>query len=41
MKNLPTLVKYAFVDGEIKETGRLVEGELLAEKRLRELLGKN
>jgi hypothetical protein len=36
---VPTLVRYQRVDGEVKETGRLVEGELLDQKKLKELVG--
>lgn len=35
---MPTLVRYQRVDGEVKETGRLVEGELLDEKKMRNLV---
>ncbi|CAN8101433.1 unnamed protein product [Discula destructiva] len=38
--NVPTLVKYSFMDGEIQETGRLVEGDVLGEKRLRQFINK-
>jgi hypothetical protein len=35
---VPTLVRYQRIDGEVKETGRLVEGELLDQKKLKELV---
>lgn len=38
VNNVPTIVRYSFVDGEVKETGRLLEGELLQEKKLRALI---
>lgn len=38
VNNVPTIVRYSFVDGEVKETGRLLEGELLQEKRLSALI---
>lgn len=38
VNNVPTLVRFGFVDGEVRETGRLLEGEILQEKRLRQLL---
>lgn len=37
--NVPTLVRYERVDGEIKETGRLVEGEILDQGKLKALIG--
>jgi hypothetical protein len=37
--NVPTLVRYQRVDGEVKETGRLVEGEILDEKKLHDFIG--
>ncbi|KAH8763093.1 hypothetical protein F5883DRAFT_498583 [Diaporthe sp. PMI_573] len=36
--NVPTLVRYERVDGEVKETGRLVEGEILDKGRLKGLV---
>lgn len=36
---VPTLVRYQRVGGEVRETGRLVEGELLDQKKLNELMG--
>ncbi|KAJ5662000.1 uncharacterized protein N7477_009616 [Penicillium maclennaniae] len=33
-KNIPTLVRYQQVDGEVTETGRLVEGEILNKERV-------
>jgi len=38
--NVPVLVRYQRVDGKVKETGRLVEDEILDEKKLYELIGK-
>ncbi|KAL0936362.1 Thioredoxin domain-containing protein C21C3.12c [Colletotrichum truncatum] len=38
VNNVPTIVRYQRVDGQVKETGRLVEGEILDEKRLRALI---
>lgn len=35
---VPTLARYERVDGEVKETGRLVEGELLDKKRIYDLI---
>ncbi|KAF2443287.1 hypothetical protein P171DRAFT_333572, partial [Karstenula rhodostoma CBS 690.94] len=35
---VPTLVRYQRVGDEVKETGRLVEGELLDQKKLKELV---
>ncbi|KAH6674796.1 thioredoxin-like protein [Halenospora varia] len=37
--NVPTLVRYQRVDGEVRETGRLVEDEILNEKKLSGLVG--
>ncbi|RAL11723.1 DUF953 domain protein [Aspergillus homomorphus CBS 101889] len=36
---IPTLVRYEIVNGETVETGRLVEGEILDQKRLGEFIG--
>jgi hypothetical protein len=36
---VPTLVRYQRVNGEARETGRLVEDEILNEKSLRNLIG--
>ena len=36
--NVPTLVRYEQVSGEIRETGRLVEGHILDPSRLAALL---
>ncbi|KAJ5199642.1 hypothetical protein N7472_004846 [Penicillium cf. griseofulvum] len=33
-KNIPALVRYQQVNGEVTETGRLVEGEILDKQRL-------
>ncbi|KAK1638474.1 hypothetical protein BDP81DRAFT_371946 [Colletotrichum phormii] len=41
VNNVPTIVRYELSDGEVKETARLVEGEILDEKRLRLLISKN
>lgn len=38
ISNLPTLVRYESVGGEVKETGRLVEGELVSVGQLEEFL---
>lgn len=38
--NVPTLVRYQRVDDEVKETGRLVEGEILDHGRLKGLIGE-
>jgi hypothetical protein len=34
-KNIPALVRYQQVNGEVTETGRLVEGEILNKEGLR------
>lgn len=39
--NVPTVVRYQRVGGEITETGRLVEAEILDENRLKDLVGQN
>ncbi|KAK2010697.1 hypothetical protein LZ32DRAFT_374001 [Colletotrichum eremochloae] len=39
--NVPTIVRYQRLDGAVKETGRLVEAEILDGKRLKELIGVN
>lgn len=36
--NVPTLVRYENVGGEVKETGRLVEGEILDDTKLQKLI---
>ncbi|KAF2122570.1 hypothetical protein BDV96DRAFT_481323 [Lophiotrema nucula] len=36
---VPTLARYERVNGQVKEVGRLVEGELLDEKRIGGLIG--
>ncbi|KAL4900118.1 hypothetical protein BDW74DRAFT_103678 [Aspergillus multicolor] len=36
--NVPTLVRFESVDGKAKETGRLVEAEILDRKKLGELV---
>ncbi|QSZ31110.1 hypothetical protein DSL72_000673 [Monilinia vaccinii-corymbosi] len=36
--NVPTLVRYERVDGEVKETGRLVENEILNQGSLNDLV---
>ncbi|KAI8195994.1 Thioredoxin domain-containing protein [Colletotrichum sp. SAR 10_65] len=36
--NVPTIVRYQLVNGEIKETGRLVEGDILDKGRLQALI---
>ncbi|EED19647.1 hypothetical protein TSTA_029240 [Talaromyces stipitatus ATCC 10500] len=38
VRNLPTLARYERVDGKVKEVGRLVEGEILDSKRLKEFI---
>lgn len=40
VNNVPTLVRYQRIDGEIEETGRLTEGEILDAKKLSNLIGK-
>lgn len=35
---VPTLVRYQWVDGQVKETGRLIEGELLDQKKLKDFI---
>lgn len=37
---MPTLVRYQRVDGEVKETGRMMEDGILDEKKLYEFIGK-
>ncbi|TVY84001.1 Thioredoxin domain-containing protein [Lachnellula suecica] len=39
--NVPTLVRYERINGEVAETGRLVEDEILDAKRLRTLVGED
>ncbi|KAK2063053.1 hypothetical protein LY76DRAFT_504464 [Colletotrichum caudatum] len=39
--NVPTIVRYRRIDGGIKETGRLVEAEILDEKRLTGLIAED
>ncbi|KAK1488367.1 hypothetical protein CABS01_01997 [Colletotrichum abscissum] len=41
VNNVPTIVRFELSDGELKETARLVEGEILDEKRLRGLIRNN
>ncbi|KAJ5901477.1 thioredoxin reductase [Penicillium taxi] len=36
--NVPTLVRYQRIDGQVKETGRLVEREILDSKKLKDLI---
>ncbi len=36
---IPALVRYQRIDGEVKETGGLSEGELLDQKKLKDLVG--
>ncbi|KAF1966884.1 hypothetical protein BU23DRAFT_420101, partial [Bimuria novae-zelandiae CBS 107.79] len=36
--SVPTLIRYQRIDGEVKETGRLVEADLLDQKKLTELV---
>lgn len=38
VQSVPTLVRFEDVDGKVRETGRLVEGEILDEKKLKGLL---
>ncbi|KAF9876578.1 duf953 domain protein [Colletotrichum karsti] len=38
--NVPTIVRYQRVNGQIKETGRLVEGDILDNQRLQSLLNQ-
>lgn len=40
VNNIPTIVRFERVDGGITETGRLVEAEILDEKRLGEFIGQ-
>ncbi|CAG8037383.1 unnamed protein product [Penicillium salamii] len=37
-RNIPALVRYQQVDGEVIETGRLVEGEILNEQKLQDFM---
>ena len=39
VKAVPTLVRYQRVEGNVKETGRLVEGELLDQEKLKIFTG--
>ncbi|OHW92574.1 DUF953 domain-containing protein [Colletotrichum incanum] len=39
--NVPTIVRYQRLDGEVRETGRLVEDEILDEKRLKDLISED
>lgn len=39
MNNIPALVRYESVNGEVVETGRLVEGEILNQEKLSEFIG--
>ncbi|KAK1541976.1 hypothetical protein CPAR01_05363 [Colletotrichum paranaense] len=41
VNNVPTIVRFELSDGELKETARLVEGEILDEKQLRGLIRNN
>ncbi|OHE93852.1 hypothetical protein CORC01_10873 [Colletotrichum orchidophilum] len=41
VNNVPTIVRYERSDGEVRETGRLVEGEILDKKRLLGLISDN
>lgn len=38
VNSVPTLVRFEQVDGDIKETGRLVEGELLDSKAFKKFV---
>ncbi|KAL6231595.1 hypothetical protein BDW75DRAFT_219813 [Aspergillus navahoensis] len=38
VNNVPTLVRFENVNGTVKETGRLIEGEILDRRRLSELV---
>lgn len=40
MDSIPTLMRYERVQGAIRETGRLVEDEILDAGRLNDFLGK-
>ncbi|KAF1344888.1 DUF953 domain protein [Delphinella strobiligena] len=40
VNNVPTIVRYQRIDGEIEETGRLTEGEILDARKLANLIGK-
>jgi hypothetical protein len=37
---LPTLVRYQCIDGAVSATGRLVEGEIMDEKKLTKLVNE-
>ncbi|PYH75098.1 thioredoxin-like protein [Aspergillus vadensis CBS 113365] len=39
VNNIPALVRYESVNGEVVETGRLVEGEILDQEKLNEFIG--
>lgn len=38
VNNVPALVRYEKTGGTVKETGRLIEGEILNEERLSQLI---
>lgn len=38
IKAIPTMIRYRRVDGRVKEMGRLVEGELVDEKKYDEFV---
>ncbi|ORY55844.1 DUF953 domain protein [Pseudomassariella vexata] len=40
ISNVPTLVRFERMDGQVKETGRLVEGEILDDKKLKAFIGR-
>lgn len=40
VNNIPTIVRFERADGQVKETGRLVEAEILDEKKLGEFIGQ-
>jgi hypothetical protein len=40
VNNVPTLVRFENVNGTVKETGRLVEGDILDRKKLGEFVFK-
>lgn len=39
VNNIPALVRYESVNGEVVETGRLVEGEILDQEKLGQFIG--
>lgn len=39
IQGVPTLARYELVNGEVKETGRIVEGEILEEAKFHHFIG--